>query len=131
MNQSTASPGLAAAEPLRMAFLLPVVVAAAMGGLLFGWDWVVIGGAKPFFERFFGVSTDPVLSGWVNSCALLGCFVGAIVGGPVSDRVGRKKPLVLAALLFAVTSVGNALSDSFTAFVAWRILGGVAIGLAS
>lgn len=118
-------------KPVSMAFLLPVVVAAAMGGLLFGWDWVVIGGAKPFFERFFGISADPALSGWVNSCALLGCFVGAVVGGPVSDRVGRKKPLVFAALIFAATSVGNALSDSFTTFVAWRILGGVAIGLAS
>src|SRR5689334_16088589 len=110
---------LKAEYDLRYVWLISV--AAAMGGLLFGWDWVVIGGAKPFFERFFGISADPALSGWVNSCALLGCFAGAMVGGPLSDRIGRRKPLLLAALLFAMTSLGNALCDSFTVFVVWRI----------
>ena len=121
----------AKAESLSVAFIIAVVLAAAMGGMMFGWDWVVIGGAKPFFERFFDISSNPTLSGWANSCALLGCFVGAAVGGPISDRYGRKRPLIAAALIFAVTSVGNALAQSFTGFVAWRLAGGVAIGLAS
>ncbi len=120
-----------APQEVRLLFVVAIALAAAMGGLLFGWDWVVIGGAKPFFERYFSISDDPGLSGWANSCALLGCFVGAVSGGTLSDLCGRKKPLLVAALLFGVTSVGNALADSFSTFVAWRILGGVAIGLAS
>jgi len=103
---------------------------AALGGLLFGWDWVVVGGAKPFFERYFELK-DPALVGWANSCALVGCPVGAILAGVLSDRFGRKWLLSLAAFLFVVTSLGNALAPNFTLFVAWRILGGVAIGLAS
>src|SRR5215471_9342974 len=107
-----------------------VCVVAALGGLLFGWDWVVVGGAKPFFERYFELK-DPALVGWANSCALIGCLVGALVAGALSDRFGRKRLLLLAGLLFAMTSIGNGLATTFTIFVAWRILGGVAIGLAS
>lgn len=103
---------------------------AAMGGLLFGWDWVVIGGAKPFFQRYFELSTASQI-GWANSCALIGCLFGALAAGVLSDKFGRKRLLILAALLFAVTSLGNALANTFTVFIAWRICGGVAIGLAS
>ena len=103
---------------------------AALGGLLFGWDWVVIGGAKPFFQRYFQLTSEAQI-GWANSCALIGCLAGALVAGALSDRVGRKRLLVVAALLFAVTSLGNALANDFTVFVVWRMLGGVAIGLAS
>jgi sugar porter (SP) family MFS transporter len=104
---------------------------AALGGLLFGWDWVVIGGAKPFFERFFGIHHNVALSGWVNSCALIGCLVGALVAGALSDAFGRKRLLLLSAGLFAVTSVGNGLAGTLGLFVFWRMLGGTAIGLAS
>jgi sugar porter (SP) family MFS transporter len=103
---------------------------AAMGGLLFGWDWVVIGGAKPFFQRYFQLTTDSQI-GWANSCALIGCLIGALTAGVLSDRLGRKRLLIGAAILFAVTSMGNALATTFTVFIGWRILGGVAIGLAS
>ena len=103
---------------------------AAMGGLLFGWDWVVIGGAKPFFQRYFELTSEAQI-GWVNSCALIGCLVGSMVAGTLSDRFGRKRLLILSALIFAVTSVGNGLAHNFTIFIAWRMLGGVAIGLAS
>ena len=101
-----------------------------MGGLLFGYDWVVIGGAKPFFERYFGL-TSAALKGWANSCALIGCLVGAMVAGALSDKFGRKRLLIFSAALFVVTSLGNAMAASFGIFVAWRMLGGVAIGLAS
>lgn len=103
---------------------------AALGGLLFGYDWVVIGGAKPFFERYFHL-TNAAQSGWANSCALVGCLVGALVAGGLSDKFGRRRLLTCSAFLFAVTSLGNALASSFTVFVLWRIAGGVAIGLAS
>jgi sugar porter (SP) family MFS transporter len=114
----------------KYTYVWVISLVAALGGLLFGYDWVVIGGAKPFFERFFHLDSEFV-RGWANSCALLGCLVGALLAGVLSDRFGRKRLLVFAALLFAITSVGNGLAPNFTIFVAWRILGGVAIGLAS
>ncbi|HEU5071235.1 MAG TPA: sugar porter family MFS transporter [Verrucomicrobiae bacterium] len=113
---------------LRYIWLTSMV--AALGGLLFGWDWVVIGGAKPFFERYFQLN-DPALVGWANSCALLGCLVGSLIAGALSDKFGRKRLLIFSALLFAVTSIGNGLAHNFNLFIAWRIMGGVAIGLAS
>jgi sugar porter (SP) family MFS transporter len=114
----------------KFGYIWLVSIVAALGGLLFGWDWVVIGGAKPFFESYFQIH-DPALVGWANSCALVGCLAGALVAGALSDRWGRKRLLILSALLFAVTSIGNALAPTFSIFIAWRILGGVAIGLAS
>jgi len=114
----------------NMAFIWLVCIAAAMGGLLFGYDWVVIGGAKPFFERYFHL-TNAAQKGWANSCALIGCLVGAMVAGALSDKFGRKRLLIFSAALFVVTSLGNALAPNFGIFVAWRMLGGVAIGLAS
>ena len=103
---------------------------AALGGLLFGWDWVVIGGAKPFFQRYFQLTSEAQI-GWANSCALIGCLVGALLAGGLSDRYGRKRLLALSAFLFALTSIGNALAGTFLIFIFWRMLGGVAIGLAS
>ncbi|HEU5396904.1 MAG TPA: sugar porter family MFS transporter [Verrucomicrobiae bacterium] len=114
----------------RLGYIWLMSVIAALGGLLFGYDWVVIGGAKPFFQRYFQL-TDPAMIGWANSCALVGCLIGALVAGALSDKFGRKRLLIVSALLFAVTSIGNALAPTFFIFVTWRILGGVAIGLAS
>ncbi len=123
-------PEAATGATCRLGYVWLISLVAALGGLLFGYDWVVIGGAKPFFERYFHL-TNPALSGWANSCALIGCLVGAVVAGALSDRFGRKRLLILSALLFAVTSVGNGLAATFAVFVTWRMLGGVAIGLAS
>jgi sugar porter (SP) family MFS transporter len=120
--------GLKAGYNLGYVWLISVV--AAMGGLLFGWDWVVIGGAKPFFQRYFQLTSGAQI-GWANSCALIGCLAGALVAGALSDKFGRKRLLTVAAVIFAVTSLGNALAGNFTVFIAWRIFGGVAIGLAS
>jgi len=103
---------------------------AALGGLLFGYDWVVIGGAKPFYEVYFHLTSESLI-GWANSCALLGCFAGSLVAGPAADRFGRKKVLILSALLFALSSVLTGWAHSFSAFILWRIVGGTAIGLAS
>ena len=103
---------------------------SALGGLLFGYDWVVIGGAKPFYEASFGL-VAPSQQAWAVSCALVGCLGGAIVSGALADRWGRKPALLVAAAIFAVSSIGTALAGGFGAFVAWRILGGVAIGMAS
>lgn len=102
----------------------------ALGGLLFGYDWVVIGGAKPFYELYFHLSS-PQLQGWAMSCALVGCLGGAVTAGALSDRFGRKRLLTLAAFVFAISSLGTGMAAQFRTFVAWRILGGCAIGLAS
>jgi sugar porter (SP) family MFS transporter len=103
---------------------------AALGGLLFGYDWVVIGGAKPFYEQYFQL-TSAELIGWANSCALLGCLLGAVICGALSDRFGRKKLLILSAFLFAISSIYTGWAQGFSTFVGWRIVGGVAIGIAS
>lgn len=115
----------------NVGYITLISFVAAMGGLLFGYDWVVIGGAKPFFEPFFNIQDNAMASGWANSCALIGCLIGALVAGALSDRFGRKRLLLLSALLFVATSLGNAFAGNFAVFIAWRILGGVAIGLAS
>ncbi len=114
----------------NMPFIWGVTLVSAMGGLLFGYDWVVIGGAKPFYEAFFNLTT-PSQIGWAMSSALVGCLAGALLSGGLSDRFGRKRLLLLAAFLFTVTGVLTALAPSFEVFVINRLLGGVAIGLAS
>jgi len=114
----------------NLGYVWLISLVAAMGGLLFGYDWVVIGGAKPFFEPFFNLTRESI-RGWANSCALLGCLAGAVLSGGMSDKFGRKRLLVAAALLFGVSSVLTGWASSFSWFVAFRILGGVAIGLAS
>jgi sugar porter (SP) family MFS transporter len=104
---------------------------SAMGGLLFGYDWVVIGGAKPFYERFFDIASSANLQAWAMSCALIGCVVGAVISGVVSDKFGRKWPLLASAFLFMVASLGTGLAMSYTYFIFFRIIGGIGIGLAS
>src|SRR5208282_4777580 len=89
---------------LNMGYVWLISSVAAMGGLLFGWDWVVIGGAKPFFQRYFELTSTWQI-GWANSCALVGCLFGALGAGVFSDKFGRKRLLILAALIFAATSL--------------------------
>ena len=112
------------------AYVWGIASVAALGGLLFGYDWVVIGGARPFYEAYFEL-TSPRLVGWAKSCALVGCLLGSMVCSGLSDRLGRRKLLVLAAFLFAVSSICTGLAHGFSAFVTWRIFGGIAIGIAS
>lgn len=112
-------------------YLFIISMISAMGGFLFGYDWVVIGGAKPFYERFFGITQSPAAQGWAMSCALVGCLAGAAISGILSDRYGRKKLLMLSAALFLVSSWLTGAAHSFQSFVVYRIIGGIGIGLAS
>jgi hypothetical protein len=91
----------------NLGYVWLILVVAVMGGLLFGWDWVAIGGAKPFFQRYFQLTTEGQI-GWANSCALIGCLAGALAAGALSDKFGRKRLLVPAAMIFDVTSLGTA-----------------------
>lgn len=115
---------------LKMGYVWTICLVAACGGLLFGYDWVVIGGAKPFYEAYFSI-TDPAQSGWAMSSALVGCVFGALASGWCADKFGRKIPLIIAAALFTLSAWGTALAGSFDMFVVWRIVGGLGIGLAS
>ncbi|PQV48232.1 sugar porter (SP) family MFS transporter [Jejuia pallidilutea] len=115
----------------NFSYLLFLALVSAMGGFLFGYDWVVIGGAKPFYELFFDISTQPTLQGWAMSSALIGCIFGAVISGFVADRFGRKLPLILAAALFTISAFGTGYVDSFTPFIIYRLIGGLGIGLAS
>ncbi|MBM4160995.1 MAG: sugar porter family MFS transporter [Ignavibacteria bacterium] len=110
-------------------YVVLVTVVAALGGLLFGYDTAVIAGAIGFLQTHFGL--DPTLKGWAAACALLGCVVGVSFAGVFSDKLGRKKTLVLAGLLFLVSSIGTAVPKEFITFVVFRILAGVGVGVAS
>ena len=112
-------------------YLFLIALISAMGGFLFGYDWVVIGGAKPFYEQYLQIAGDPVLQGWAMSSALIGCLVGALSAGKLSDRLGRKPILILAAGLFIATAIGTGAVHSFTYFNVFRLIGGFAIGIAS
>ncbi len=149
MNSMTVRDSSALKAKYNYGYIWLICIVAALGGLLFGYDWVVIGGAAKFYEAFFQLkdtaaniapdatfwqkvvanAVSPV--GWAQSCALLGCLGGALISGWLSDRFGRKPVLVVAALNFVVSSIGIAVAHTFPIFVVWRILGGVSIGLAS
>lgn len=117
-------------QPVRSGYVWFISIVAALGGLLFGYDWVVIGGAKPFYEVYFHLN-EPSLQGWAMSCALVGCLFGSLFSGVLSERFGRKPALIAAALAFTASSLGTGYAGSFHAFIAWRMAGGLAIGLAS
>lgn len=113
------------------AYLFLICMVSAMGGLLFGYDWVVIGGAKIFYEPFFQLESSAALRGWAMSSALIGCLVGALWSGKWSDRHGRKKMLIIASFLFVISAVGTGIVDRFFWFIIYRIIGGFGIGIAS
>ncbi|MDR1098534.1 MAG: sugar porter family MFS transporter [Tannerella sp.] len=115
----------------RKPYLFLITFVSAMGGLLFGYDWVVIGGAKIFYEPFFGIEGSAAMRGWAMSSALTGCLAGALLAGAWSDRYGRKKMLIMASVLFTVSAYGTGVAGHFTGFVIFRILGGFGIGIAS
>lgn len=112
-------------------FVYFVCLVSAMGGLLFGYDWVVIGGAKIFYEQFFGIVDDPNMQGLAMSIALAGCLVGALVSGMMADRYGRKPLLLVSALIFVVSAYSTGVFDHFVYFLVARFVGGIAIGIAS
>ncbi len=106
-----------------------VCLVAALGGLLFGYDTGVINGAIGPLKAYFNL--DEVHEGWAMGCALLGCALGAAGAGAISDRFGRKKVLILSAVLFFVSAIGTAMPTTLTAFILFRILAGLGIGAAS
>ena len=114
---------------LNVGYILLISLVAAFGGFLFGYDTAVVSGAIGFLTKQFNLS--PELTGWAASSLLVGCMAGALLGGPIGDRFGRKPSLIFCAALFAVSSLASALPNALGPFAWARFAGGVAIGAAS
>ncbi|GAB3892196.1 sugar porter family MFS transporter [Larkinella knui] len=119
--------GVDAAVNPRYVYLISAI--AALGGVLFGFDLVIISGTVPFFTRYFQL--DEFETGWAVGCINLGAAMGALMGGRLSDTLGRKKLLMGCAVLFALTGAGTGWAGSFPLFIAFRMLSGVAVGAAA
>ncbi|MCG2461843.1 sugar porter family MFS transporter [Flavobacteriaceae bacterium F89] len=113
----------------RLGYVLFLAIVAAIGGFLFGYDTAVISGTISAVADQFGLNS--LEQGWYVGCALTGSIFGVAVAGWASDLMGRKKVLMLSALLFSVSALGCALSFSFTSLVWFRIIGGIGIGMVS
>jgi len=127
----TPNPALVTRDwPFNRTYIFSISLIAALGGLMFGYDWVVIGGAELFYEKYFKL-TSALQVGWAMSSALVGAMAGAFFAGALSDKFGRKPLLLFSGFLFVGTSIGTGLAPTFPLFVASRLLGGMAIGIAS
>jgi SP family arabinose:H+ symporter-like MFS transporter len=113
----------------NIGFVTLVSIVAAVGGLLFGYDTSVISGAIGFIQTKFGFGN--AMQGWVVSCLMIGAIIGAGFAGFLSDRLGRKKMLIAAGLLFTIGSVLSAVAPTVNMFVIARIIGGIGIGVSS
>ena len=122
-------PGGAAREQGSLTYLILICFVATLGGLLFGYDTAVIAGAIGFLKQYFGLSDTQV--GWTAASALAGCVVGAALAGISNDYLGRKKVLILCAVLFIISAIGTALPQSQFMFVIFRAVGGVGVGAAA
>ena len=114
---------------LNVGYILLISLVAAFGGFLFGYDTAVVSGAIGFLKAHFQLSAD--LTGWAASSLLVGCMAGAMLGGPLGDRFGRKSSLIFCAVLFAISSLVSAIPDTLAQFAWARFAGGIAIGAAS
>jgi len=111
----------------RYVYLISAI--AALGGLLFGFDLVIISGTVPFFTQHYQL--DAFQTGWAVGCINLGCAGGALLAGRLSDTLGRKKLLLVCAFLFALTGFGTGWANSFPVFILFRMLSGLAVGTAA
>jgi len=111
-------------------YFIMVCAVAALGGLLFGYDTGVIAGGIGFLVRHFNL--DPAAQkGWAAASALIGCTIGVSVAGLLSDWLGRKKVLIISAVLFLISALGTAFPRTIDEFIIFRIIGGVGVGAAS
>ena len=110
-------------------YVLFMAVVAAIGGILFGYDTAVISGTISNVTAQFGL--DTLQQGWYVGCALIGSIIGVLFAGALSDSIGRKKTMLIAATLFCLSAVCCAISADFVQLVCFRIIGGVGIGIVS
>ena len=110
-------------------YVIAVTLVAAIGGLIFGFDTAIVAGATRYMKEQF--SLNALQEGWAVSVVLIGCMFGAGLAGPISDRVGRRRFMLVSAVLFLVSAVGCALPRTITEFVVFRFVGGLGIGSAA
>ncbi len=113
----------------NIGYVLFMAAVAALGGILFGYDTAVISGTTALVKNQFAL-TD-MREGWYVGCALVGSICGVLAAGTLSDYLGRKLTMLISAALFSISAIGCALCGSFEALVAYRIIGGVGIGVVS
>ena len=106
-----------------------ICMAAATGGLLFGFDTAVISGALEPIKTQFALNS--IMEGWLVSSGLVGCIVGVLITGLLSDRIGRKKTILLSGLMFLLSAIGCAFAGSVSLLVFSRVVGGIGVGMAS
>jgi MFS transporter, SP family, arabinose:H+ symporter len=111
-------------------YIISIAFTAAIGGFLLGFDGSVISGAIPFYKSVFGLEDGSFLLGFSVSCILWGSIIGNLIAGPLSDKIGRKPSLILAALLFVITGVMSAFASNIWVFIIGRIIGGFGVGIA-
>ena len=116
-------------ENYTLKYVYQYTFVAAVGGLLFGYDTAVVAGAIGFIQEKYNLS--PAMTGWAASCALVGCMAGAMLAGWLSDKLGRKKVLMIAGFAFAVSSIGILIPSDIEYFIFFRFIGGIGIGIAS
>ena len=112
-----------------LGYVIFMAVVAAIGGILFGYDTAVISGTTSIVKNQFQL-TD-MMEGWYVGCALIGSICGVLVAGSLSDYLGRKLTMLISAALFSISAIGCAVCGSFDGLVAFRIIGGVGIGIVS
>ena len=112
-----------------MGYVIFMAVVAAIGGILFGYDTAVISGTTEIVKSQFGLSDAG--EGWYVGCALIGSICGVLAAGSLSDYLGRKLTMLISAALFSISAIGCAVCGSFDGLVAYRIIGGVGIGIVS
>jgi sugar porter (SP) family MFS transporter len=110
-------------------YVIAVTLVAAIGGLIFGFDTAIVAGATRYMKEQF--SLNALQEGWAVSVVLIGCMFGAGLAGPISDRIGRRRFMLISAVLFLVSAVGCALPRTITEFVIFRFVGGLGIGSAA
>lgn len=114
---------------INLPYLVFLSVVAALGGFLFGYDTAVISGTIAQVTLLFNL--DTLQQGWYVGCALVGSIAGVLFAGVLSDRIGRKRTMILSAILFSSSAIGCAFSAGFNELVIFRIVGGVGIGVVS
>ena len=112
-----------------LGYVIFMAVVAAIGGILFGYDTAVISGTTEIVKNQFGLTDGG--EGWYVGCALIGSIAGVLVAGTLSDYLGRKLTMLISAALFSISAIGCAVCGSFDGLVAYRIIGGVGIGIVS
>ena len=112
-----------------LGYVIFMAVVAAIGGILFGYDTAIISGTTAIVKNQFAL-TD-IMEGWYVGCALIGSICGVLVAGSLSDYLGRKLTMLISAALFSISAIGCAVCGSFDGLVAYRIIGGVGIGIVS